>query len=74
MLSSVSFKKIVSDTCLAPVHGKGVVCVEIDLHEEVVVCAEAMKDGEVWEERLESERFLKTRLGQLTATVLIVAI
>ena len=56
-------------------HKEGVVvCVEIDLHEEVVVCAEAMEEGYFWEERLEAERFLKMRLEQLTAAVLIVVI
>ena len=49
---------------------------EINLHEEGLVCAEALeeKDGEVWEKRAEAELFLKTRLEQLTATVFIVSI
>jgi len=46
----------------------------MELHEEVVFYAEAMEEGYFWEERLEAERFLKMRLEELTATVLIVAI
>ena len=53
-------------------HKEGV-GVEIDLYEEGLVCSETL-DGEVLEERAETDRFLKTWLEQLAATVLIVAI
>ena len=39
-------------------HKEGVVvCVEIDLHEEVVFFVEAMEEGYVSEERLEAEQY-----------------